>query len=99
VPHSIGILTNYDHLERSSRRRPIREPEPDDHPGTPKPDEPEPNSNTMLFCVSHPMTCEHEADLIERYAANLHGVLSCFDRILITGHAARACYAAGMTSF
>src|SRR5471032_1788302 len=40
-----------------------------------------------------------KADLIERYAANLHGVLSCFDRILITGRLPGACYAAGMTSF
>src|ERR1700693_1255668 len=40
-----------------------------------------------------------KADLIERYAANLHGVLSCFDRILITGTLPGACYAAGMTSF
>src|SRR5258706_14258278 len=40
-----------------------------------------------------------KADLIERYAANLHGVLSCFDRILITGTLPGASYAAGMTSF
>src|ERR1700675_4191752 len=40
-----------------------------------------------------------KADLIERYAANLHGVLSCFDRILITGTLPGACYARGMTSF
>ena len=40
-----------------------------------------------------------KADLIERYTANLHGVLSCFDRILITGTLPGACYAAGMTSF
>src|SRR6202521_5208962 len=40
-----------------------------------------------------------KADLIERYAANLHSVLSCFDRILITGTLPGACYAAGMTSF
>ena len=39
------------------------------------------------------------AALIERYAANLHGVLSCFDRIIITGTLPGACYAEGMTSF
>ena len=37
--------------------------------------------------------------LTERYAANLHGVLSCYDRIIITGTLPGACYAAGMTSF
>lgn len=39
------------------------------------------------------------AALVERYAANLHGVLSCFDRIIITGTLPGACYAEGMTSF
>ena len=31
--------------------------------------------------------------------ANLHGVLSCYDRIIITGTLPGACYAGGMTSF
>lgn len=39
------------------------------------------------------------AALTERYAANLHGVLSCFDRIIITGTLPGACYADGMTSY
>ena len=38
------------------------------------------------------------ATLEERYAANLHGVLSCFDRIIITGTLPGACYAEGMAS-
>lgn len=38
-------------------------------------------------------------DLVERYAANLHWVLSCFDRIIIVGTLPGACYAQGMTSF
>jgi DNA-binding MarR family transcriptional regulator len=37
--------------------------------------------------------------LSERYSANLHGVLSCYDRMIITGTLPGACYAAGMTSF
>ena len=37
--------------------------------------------------------------LTERYAANLHGVLSCYDRIIITGTLPGACYAGGMTNF
>jgi len=37
--------------------------------------------------------------LIERYAPNLHGVLSCYDRIIVTGTLPGACYAGGMTSF
>ena len=39
------------------------------------------------------------ATLEERYAANLHGVLSCFDRIIIIGTLPGACYAEGMTSY
>jgi len=39
------------------------------------------------------------ATLEERYAANLHGVLSCFDRMIIVGTLPGACYAAGMTSY
>jgi len=37
--------------------------------------------------------------LTDRYAAKLHGVLSCYDRIIITGTLPGACYAGGMTSF
>lgn len=37
--------------------------------------------------------------LVERYGDRLHGVLSCYDRILVTGTLPEACYAAGMTSF
>jgi DNA-binding MarR family transcriptional regulator len=37
--------------------------------------------------------------LIERYADRLHGVLSCYDRIVVTGTLPGACYAQGMSSF
>ena len=37
--------------------------------------------------------------LTERYRDRLHGILSCYDRIVITGTLPGACYAAGMTSF
>jgi hypothetical protein len=37
--------------------------------------------------------------LTERYRERLLGVLSCYDRIIITGTLPGACYAAGMTSF
>jgi hypothetical protein len=37
--------------------------------------------------------------LTERYRDRLVGVLSCYDRIVITGTLPGACYAAGMTSF
>jgi len=40
-----------------------------------------------------------ETQLINRYEVNLNGVLSCYDRILITGTLPGACYAGGMTSF
>jgi hypothetical protein len=39
------------------------------------------------------------AMLAERYVANLHGVLSCYDRIIVTGTLPGACYAGVMTSF
>ncbi|HYE71053.1 MAG TPA: hypothetical protein VD932_05965 [Aquabacterium sp.] len=37
--------------------------------------------------------------LTSRYAQNLAGVLSCYDRILVTGTLPGACFAEGMTSF
>jgi hypothetical protein len=37
--------------------------------------------------------------LTTRYAENLAGVLSCYDRIVITGTLPGACFAEGMTSF
>jgi hypothetical protein len=37
--------------------------------------------------------------LTERYQDCLAGVLSCHDRIVITGTLPGACYAVGMTSF
>jgi len=37
--------------------------------------------------------------LTDRYSANLHGVLSCYDRLIVTGTLPGACYAGGMTSF
>jgi len=37
--------------------------------------------------------------LITRYHDQLSGVLSCYDRILITGTIPTICYAAGMTTF
>lgn len=40
-----------------------------------------------------------EAQQTQRYAANLHGVLSCYDRMVITGTLPGACYAGGMASF
>ena len=40
-----------------------------------------------------------EKQLINRYETNLNGVLSCYDRILITGTLPGACYASGMSSF
>ncbi|MDR4516181.1 MAG: hypothetical protein MRK00_02140 [Nitrosomonas sp.] len=37
--------------------------------------------------------------LTERYQSDLLGVLSCYDRMIITGALPGACYAGGMTSF
>ncbi len=37
--------------------------------------------------------------LTDRYRDRLAGVLSCYDRIVITGTLPGICYAAGMTSF
>ncbi len=40
-----------------------------------------------------------ETQLVNRYTVNMHGVLSCYDRILITGTILGASYADGMTIF
>ena len=37
--------------------------------------------------------------LTERYCERLAGVLSCYDRIIVTGTLPGACYADGMTAF
>lgn len=37
--------------------------------------------------------------LVERYESRLHGVLSCYDRVVVTGTLPGACYAEGMTAF
>ena len=39
-----------------------------------------------------------QTQLVNRYAVNMHGVLSCYDRILIIGTLPGACYAGGMSS-
>lgn len=39
------------------------------------------------------------ASLTERYSAQICGVLSCFDRIVITGTIPRICYAEGMAAY
>jgi len=39
------------------------------------------------------------AMLMERYKDRLHGVLSCYDRMVVTGTLPGACYAQGMTAF
>gem|GEM_PF-1163411 len=40
-----------------------------------------------------------DGELTERYSVNLHGVLSCYDCIIVTGTLPGACYAGRMTSF
>ena len=37
--------------------------------------------------------------LTERYRERLAGVLSCYDRIIVTGTLPGVCYAKGMTAF
>ena len=37
--------------------------------------------------------------LSEKYADRLHGVLSCYDRIVLTGSLQPLCYAQGMTKY
>ena len=39
------------------------------------------------------------APLVERYRDRIAGVLTCYDRVVITGTLPGACHAAGMTSF
>jgi hypothetical protein len=37
--------------------------------------------------------------LLERYDDRIAGVLSCYDRVIVTGTLPTVCYAAGMTKF
>ena len=37
--------------------------------------------------------------LAERYDDRIAGVLSCYDRVVVTGTLSTVCYAAGMTKF
>ena len=37
--------------------------------------------------------------LVERYSDRISGVLSCYDRIVVTGTLPTVCYADGMTRF
>jgi hypothetical protein len=37
--------------------------------------------------------------LTERYAAQITGVLSCWDRVLVFGTLPKICFAGGMTSY
>jgi hypothetical protein len=37
--------------------------------------------------------------LTERYAPQIAGVLSCFDRIVVFGTLPKICFAGGMTSY
>ena len=37
--------------------------------------------------------------LVERYGDRIAGVLSCYDRVVVTGTLPTVCYAAGMTKF
>ena len=39
------------------------------------------------------------APLLERYRDRIAGVLTCYDRMVMTGTLPGACYAAGMTSY
>jgi len=37
--------------------------------------------------------------LTDRYRDRLHGVLNCYDRVVITGTIPGVCYAQGMTAY
>ncbi|MDH7475339.1 MAG: MarR family transcriptional regulator, partial [Anaerolineae bacterium] len=37
--------------------------------------------------------------LSEKYQADLHGVLNCYDRVIISGNVHPLCYAKGMTGY
>jgi hypothetical protein len=37
--------------------------------------------------------------LSDKYSADLHGVLNCYDRIIIMGHVHPLCYPKGMTKY
>jgi hypothetical protein len=39
-----------------------------------------------------------EQELADRYRDRLHGILSCYDRIVVTGTLPQVCYAREMTA-
>ena len=53
----------------------------------------------FLIFLSQLTTGERMALLTERYPAQIDGVLSCYDRIVITGTIPQICYANGMTGY
>jgi len=56
-------------------------------------------SHNQCHCTLIPVSLIMGQTLTERYRDRLVGVLSCYDRIVITGTPPGACYAGGMTSF
>src|SRR5215813_5924565 len=64
----------------------------------PKPAKPEPN-RVIITRGYRRARAKVTRALTERYGEHIAGVLSCYDRILITGTLPGACFAGGMTSF
>jgi hypothetical protein len=53
----------------------------------------------MLSSETPGVEAQMAVSLLERYDDRIAGVLSCYDRVVVTGTLPTVCYAAGMTSF
>src|SRR3989304_2913714 len=53
----------------------------------------------MLRPCLHSSTSDPMTSIIERYAPEIRGVISCYDRVVIQGTLPGFCYADGMTRF
>src|SRR5713226_8010603 len=65
----------------------------------PKPAEPEPKEGIASSAGAKAVESQMTGSLTERYDDRIAGVLSCYDRVVVTGTLPTVCYAAGMTKF
>ena len=67
-------------------------------PTNPKPAEPEPRREYPALVIRG-LEGAMASQLEERYDERIAGVLSCYDRVVVTGTLPSVCYAEGMTRF
>ena len=65
----------------------------------PKPAEPEPIGSGVASAAALSPGGSMSQSLTERYGERIAGILSCYDRLVVTGTLPVVCYAAGMTGY